>query len=393
MAEVHDANTSSTPRSTNPTDSTPMGNPETVANPRRCDAASVPTAQPRSSMKESPLAYAAWNRSRSMQPVPKSSKEDSQAIEGGAEQTIMGARVRHDCTGAHWLEDSDDSDDNGPEGLETVGGAARLGNPGELRVMQAQPEDSSDTPTCPPGQAPPVHEPSRDRRHKMRRSTHGRRSFSNDGTIVPRRSPSVPSDDVTQSPPKEARWFVNSVLHALLLVLQCIVSVGLFSVLVWSAFATWEKSDSQFFGWLYPLTMPFAGATVISCFFTLFCHEVQDLCNMMLVWLQSVIFLFAMLTWLAVWILSTCESDHYIRGVLMGSAVCLWGVCLLGLLRAVVVLVARDMASRDEDLEARRAHHDDRLVPGEGETRYGTFARRRREEGMPGASGNYAFLH
>lgn len=184
-----------------------------------------------------------------MQPVPESSEEDFQGFAGEAEQTIMGARVRYDWTGAQWLEDSDDSNGNGSEGLKTVVGAERPENLGELRMVQAQLGDLSDTLTSPTGQASPVHEPSGDRRHKKQRSPSRRRTFSNDGTIVPRRSPSVPSDDVTLSPPKEARWFVNSVLHALLLVLQCVVSVGLFSVLVWSAFATWEKTDSEFFGW------------------------------------------------------------------------------------------------------------------------------------------------
>ncbi|KAK7418205.1 hypothetical protein QQZ08_011358 [Neonectria magnoliae] len=135
----------------------------------------------------------------------------------------------------------------------------------------------------------------------------------------------------------ESRWILSSILHGVVLLLQFVVALAVFSALMWVAVCKQSEDDTQFWEWLWNLAAPSLVGILIICSATVLAHEVHLLSAVALLYLQCLILVFTTATSLILWAQCIEERSRPVKGVLMGCNTFMWGLALFGFVRAVVV--------------------------------------------------------
>ncbi|KPM39697.1 hypothetical protein AK830_g6872 [Neonectria ditissima] len=162
----------------------------------------------------------------------------------------------------------------------------------------------------------------------------------------------------------DGRWLLSAILHGVVLLLQFVVALAVFSALMWVAVCKKSKEDAQFWEWLWNFASPSLVGILVICSAAFLAHEVHMLSAVAMLYLQCLILVFTTATSLVMWAQCIEERSRSVKGVLMGCNMFMWGLALFGFVRAVVIWKA------DADL-------DDERRPGFAEGRrvltYGTF--------------------
>ncbi|KAH6894210.1 hypothetical protein B0T10DRAFT_479827 [Thelonectria olida] len=135
----------------------------------------------------------------------------------------------------------------------------------------------------------------------------------------------------------ENRWILSSVIHGLLLAMQFIVTLVVFSALIWVA--VWQKGDEdvEFWEWLWMFAEPSLVGILLVCSATLLAHEIKILSSVVLLYLQSAILFLTTIASAILWIRCIEEYSSAVKGVLMGCNVLMWGLAVFGFVRAAIV--------------------------------------------------------
>ncbi|KAF5667780.1 integral peroxisomal membrane [Fusarium circinatum] len=161
----------------------------------------------------------------------------------------------------------------------------------------------------------------------------------------------------------EGRWVVSSVVHGLVLVSQFVVTLGVFSALMWVT--VWKENEpgNDFDNWLWKFADPSLVVVLLLCSASLLIHEVKLLSSVALLYLESLILAATTLSSLVLWARCFQEESRSVKGVLMGCNVMMWGLALFGFIRAVVIW---KVESEDDEDDQQRAVMYGTFVPWDG---------------------------
>lgn len=166
----------------------------------------------------------------------------------------------------------------------------------------------------------------------------------------------------------EARWVLSSVVHALVLAMQFVVTLAVFSALMWVAVTQKGNEDVEFWEWyvlplhdnsvqlinkpisrLWTFAEPSLVAILLFCSSSLIAHEVKVLSSVALLYLQSGVLALSTASSAVLWARCLGERSGTVKGVLMACNVLMFGMALFGFARAVVVWrVAGEWEEREE---------------------------------------------
>ncbi|KAH7311553.1 hypothetical protein B0I35DRAFT_514310 [Stachybotrys elegans] len=147
----------------------------------------------------------------------------------------------------------------------------------------------------------------------------------------------------------ETRHLVGAVMHAVVLLLQVLVTLGVLGVTTWMAVYEKSQAAGPFWNWFWKLVEPSLGMTLFFCFCALIVHETLPLSNMALMYFQAVILLFTTVSSMSLWVMCLEERSDGIKAVVLGCAVFMWGTGVLAFVRASAVWMAHG-----DDGERRR---------------------------------------
>ncbi|KAJ4254387.1 hypothetical protein NW762_009982 [Fusarium torreyae] len=165
----------------------------------------------------------------------------------------------------------------------------------------------------------------------------------------------------------EGRWIVSSVIHGLVLALQFTVTLGVFSALMWVT--VWKENEpgNDFDEWLWKLADPTLVAVLLLCSASLLAHEVKLLSSVALLYLQSLILAATTVSSLVLWARCFQEESRFVKGVLMGCNVLMWGLALFGFIRAAILWKVE--GDEDEDDQERALMYGTFMPWGVGDER------------------------
>ncbi|CAM1502338.1 Fc.00g043220.m01.CDS01 [Cosmosporella sp. VM-42] len=135
----------------------------------------------------------------------------------------------------------------------------------------------------------------------------------------------------------DSKWLFNSIMHGVILALQFLTSLAVFSALAWVSIWTKSEGNAEFWDWLWIYTEPCLGIILILCCGTLIAHEVTTLSTVALLYLQSAILILTTTTSLMLWVRSFEEDNRAAKSVLTGCNLFMWGLAFFGFVRSVVL--------------------------------------------------------
>ncbi|KAF7561253.1 hypothetical protein G7046_g2878 [Stylonectria norvegica] len=162
----------------------------------------------------------------------------------------------------------------------------------------------------------------------------------------------------------EGRWLLSSVMHGVVLAMQCAAALIVFAALAWMSVWKMGEEDSGFWQWFWKYAEPSICIVILLCSTTLIAHEATVLSAVAILYLQSAILIATTATSLALWVRCFEEESRAVKSVMMGCNVLIWGLAFFAFVRAVVLW-------KFEERRGRRGGDEER-----GD-RYGTFAPQR----------------